>query len=124
MQLTLKNKIEKQHRKYQKKYWRSKCIYIIVNILIMVITVTLSVVTARAIQTNLSNPNKWLFLAIMILNILITFLSSINTLFLFERIINKNKDKIETMLRIQEKAQEYSSGDLVDQLIEAQSDFD
>lgn len=102
MELVVEQKIREKYEKYQKKYWRSKLTYLLVNVMIMVVTVTLSMVSAKAIQANKENPNKWLFLAIMILNILITFVSAINSLFLFENLITQYKNEIETIMTIQQ----------------------
>lgn len=117
MELAVEQKIRKKYEKYQKKYWRSKLTYLLVNVMIMVLTVTLSMVSAKAIQANKENPNKWLFLAIMILNILITFVSAINSLFLFENLITQYKNEIETIMTIQQdRSGKYDNFAVIEQL--------
>lgn len=117
MELAVEQKIRKKYEKYQKKYWRSKLTYLLVNVMIMVVTVTLSMVSAKAIQANKENPNKWLFLAIMILNILITFVSAINSLFLFENLITQYKNEIETIMTIQQdRSGKYDNFAVIEQL--------
>lgn len=117
MELAVEQKIREKYEKYQKKYWRSKLTYLLVNVMIMVLTVTLSMVSAKAIQANKENPNKWLFLAIMILNILITFVSAINSLFLFENLITQYKNEIETIMTIQQdRSGKYDNFAVIEQL--------
>lgn len=117
MELAVEQKIREKYEKYQKKYWRSKLTYLLVNVMIMVVTVTLSMVSAKAIQANKENPNKWLFLAIMILNILITFVSAINSLFLFENLITQYKNEIETIMTIQQdRSGKYDNFAVIEQL--------
>ncbi|WP_391592002.1 hypothetical protein MCAV_01620 [[Mycoplasma] cavipharyngis] len=120
MKNSLKNKINNQYNFLHKKFLASKTIYWTTNISIIAMNVIFAILNIRAIQTNSdpSNPLKWVFLTIGIINILITFITGIKTLLALSNIIEKNNQKIMQLETIEKNQSNFSNAEIIDHLTE------
>ncbi|VEU59655.1 DUF4231 domain-containing protein [Mesomycoplasma neurolyticum] len=96
-------KTEEQILKIRKKYFISKWIFLFVSVSLILMTAFNGLLSAYAISKNPNIQTVWLFVAIAFITAIMTFLTSVLTLFSFSKKRDENKERIDFLTEKIEK---------------------